>query len=381
MASLMSIVAISIDAMMPALGIMGGDLNVAFPNQVQFIIVFIFVGMGIGELFFGPLSDAIGRKKVLYCGFAIYILGSLVCYLAHDIDMLLVGRVIQGIGVSAPYVTAVAIVRDKFSGNEMARIMSLVMMIFILVPAIAPMIGQGLLFIASWRALFILYIVMALALSVWVYFRLEETLHPEDKIPFSMKAIFHGFGIVFKTRVTVCYTLAMGLCFGSFFGYLNSCQQIFMERYAVGTDFSLYFGGLALVLGAASLFNSRIVKKFTLPAICAWSTMGIIAASSLFLVVNLLMDVPVWMFVAYAGAVFFAFGLLFGNLNAVAMEPMGHLAGIAAAVTGAMTSAMSTVAGSVIGQMYDGTLMPVAAGFLVLNIFSLIAIKFGNLER
>nr|AMP57199.1 efflux_Bcr_CflA [uncultured bacterium] len=375
MASLMSVVAISIDAMMPALGIMGLDLNVQYANQVQLIIVFIFAGMTVGHLFWGPLSDAIGRKKVLYAGLFIYTLGSIVCYFAQNIDVLLFGRIIQGFGVSAPYVTSVAIVRDKFAGRDMARIMSIVMVFFIPVPAIAPALGQGILYIATWRAIFVLYMVMAVLIATWAYFRLPETLHPEDKIPFNPKAILHGFGIVFKTRITICYTIAMGICFGSFLGYLNSCQQIFMEKFAVGEMFAVYFGCLALTLGVASLLNSRIVAKFGMQHICERSTLAIILFSATFLAVNLMVDVQLWMFLVFAASIFFAFGLMFGNLNAIAMEPMGHIAGIASAVTGAMSSAMSMTIGAVIGQLYDGTLIPVVTGFLVLNILTLAMMK------
>lgn len=381
MASLMSIVAISIDAMMPALGIMGRDLQVSFPNQIQLIITFIFMGMTVGQLFFGPLSDAIGRRKVLFIGLAIYGVGSVICYLAQDIDTLLMGRIVQGLGVSAPYVTAVAIVRDKFAGRDMARIMSIVMVIFILVPAIAPALGQAILYVATWRALFVLYITLAVLLSLWAYFRLGETLHPEDKIPFSPKAIFHGFGIVFKTRITICYTIAMGICFGSFLGYLNSCQQIFMEKFAVGDLFAVYFGTLALVLGVASLLNSRIVQKFGMQNICERSTLAIILCSAVFLTVNLVTDVELWMFLIYAASIFFAFGLMFGNLNAIAMEPMGHIAGVASAVTGAMSSAMSMTIGAVIGQLYDGTLIPVVGGFLGLNILTLMMMRAAGRQK
>lgn len=377
----MSIVAISIDAMMPALGIMGEDLRVAFPNQVQFIIGFIFMGMTIGQLFFGPLSDAIGRRKVLFAGLGIYAIGSVICFLAQDIDTLLFGRIVQGLGVSAPYVTAVAIVRDKFSGRDMARIMSIVMVIFILVPAIAPALGQGILHLYTWRALFVLYIILAVLLGLWAYFRLPETLHAEDKIPFSPKAIFHGLGIVVKTRVTICYTIAMGICFGSFLGYLNSCQQIFMEKFAVGQMFAVYFGALALTLGAASLMNSRIVQKYGMQKICERSTLAIIISSAIFLAINYMVDIELWMFLGFAATIFFAFGLMFGNLNAIAMEPMGHIAGVAAAVTGAMSSAMSMTIGATIGQLYDGTLIPLVTGFVALNILTFLFMKLAGRHR
>jgi DHA1 family bicyclomycin/chloramphenicol resistance-like MFS transporter len=167
----------------------------------------------------------------------------------------------------------------------------------------------------------------------------------------------------------------MGICFGSFLGYLNSCQQIFMEKFAVGELFALYFGCLALVLGVASLLNSRIVQKYGMQNICERSTMAIILCSAAFLVVNLILDVHLWMFLIYAASIFFAFGLMFGNLNAIAMEPMGHIAGVASAVTGAMSSAMSMTIGAIIGQLYDGTLIPVVSGFLGLNILTLLMMK------
>lgn len=375
---MMSIVAISIDAMMPALGIIGQELNASFANQPQFIISSIFLGMMVGQLICGPLSDALGRKKVLYGGIVLYGLGSLICYFSQSMDMMLFGRVVQGLGVSAPYVTSVAVVRDKYAGRDMARIMSLVMMIFILVPAIAPSIGQGILFIASWRAIFFLYIAYALIIVTWVFFRLEETLKPEDKIRFSVKDIARGFGIVFKTRVTVCYMLAMGFMFGGLIGYLNSCQQIFQEMFAVGDKFALYFGGLALTIGVSSMLNSRIVQKYGMHRICIGAVSCLIAISAAFLAVNFLVDIELWMFVIFAGSIFFFFGLMFGNLNSIAMEPMGHIAGIASAVIGSTSSLISLTVGSTIGQMYNGTLLPMVTGLLVLNILTLGLMKLAG---
>ncbi len=371
-AAMMSIVAITIDAMLPALGIMGHELNVDYPNQVQLVITFIFMGMAAGQLVCGPLSDAMGRKKVLYGGLAVYALGSFICFQAPNIEIMLLGRLVQGLGVAGPYVTAVAVVRDKFSGRDMAQIMSLVMMIFIFVPAIAPALGQGILYIASWRMIFLMYIGLAALLALWITLRLEETLPPDKRIRFSLLSFAYGFREVFSNRVTVHYMFCMGIGFGSFIGYLNSSQQIFQEQFHTGEAFVLYFGGLALVLGVASLVNSRIVQRLGMQLICMRATMGIIAASAIFMVINLTMDVTLWMFVIYAAILFFNFGLMFGNLNSIAMEPMGHVAGIASAVIGATSSAMSLTIGTTIGQMYDHTLIPIVAGFLSLNIISLL---------
>lgn len=371
MALLMSCIAISIDAMLPALGVIGQALNVADVNETQYIISSIFLGMTVGQLFWGPLSDAIGRLKVLFGGMGIYMLGSVICYLSNDLTMMLIGRTVQGLGVSGPYVSVVSIVRDKYSGNDMARVMSLVMMIFILVPAIAPSLGLAIMHFASWREIYLMYIIMALVMSVWVYFRLPETIHAEDKIKFEMKNIIRGFKTVLSNRVTCCYMLCMGICFGGLIGYLNSSRQIFQDMFKVGDAFALYFGGLALVIGFASLLNSRIVQKYGMQAICFKATLAILIASAVFLVINLTIPVQLWMFVIYAAIMFFSFGTMFGNLNAIAMEPMGHIAGIASAVTGSASSLISLVVGSYIGQQFDGTLVPVVTGFFVLNAISL----------
>jgi DHA1 family bicyclomycin/chloramphenicol resistance-like MFS transporter len=250
------------------------------------------------------------------------------------------------------------------------------MMIFILVPAIAPMLGQGILMLWSWRAIFMMYVIFSVIIAVWIFLRLPETLKPEDKIPFSTKAISNGFRTVFANRSTMSYMVCMGIMFGSFIGYLNSCQQIFQVQFGVGENFVFYFGGLALVFGASSLCNSKIVVKVGMHKICRWSSVCIIAISALFLAVNLMMPVTLWMFIPFVAVLFFAFGLMFGNLNAIAMEPMGHIAGIASAVIGSVSSAISMVIGITIGQLYDGTLIPVVSGFLILNLLSLAIMQY-----
>lgn len=376
MALLISVVAISIDALLPALGLIAEDLHLADPNHAQYLIVSLFAGMAVGQLVCGPLSDALGRKKVLYWGIALYLCGSLLCLFAPQFEWVLAGRVIEGLGVSAPYVSAVSIVRDKYAGRAMARVMSIVMMIFIMVPAIAPSIGQGILLVAPWRAIFVLYIFYAVAVTGWIYFRLEETLPQEKRIPFHVPNIQRGFVEVFGNRLTMCYTLCMGISFGSFIGYLNSSQQIFQDQFGVGKMFTVYFGCLALVFGVASLLNSRVVEKLGMHYICARSFACIVAASALFLGVNLLVEVQLWMFLAYVAVLFLSFGLVFGNLNALAMEPMGHIAGIASAIIGSVSSVMSMVLGAFIGQMYNGTLIPMTLGFLVFGVLALVILLY-----
>ncbi|HEY8191432.1 MAG TPA: MFS transporter, partial [Alphaproteobacteria bacterium] len=189
MAALMSVVAISIDALLPALGMVAADFSLSNPNHAQYVIGFLFAGMAAGQLVCGPLSDALGRKRILYAGLALYLVGSVICLFAHDFSVMLAGRVVQGLGVSGPYVSAVSIVRDKYSGRTMARVMSIVMMIFIMVPAIAPSLGQAILFAASWRAIFVLYVVYAVVIGIWIFLRLPETLPSANRIPFRLASI------------------------------------------------------------------------------------------------------------------------------------------------------------------------------------------------
>jgi DHA1 family bicyclomycin/chloramphenicol resistance-like MFS transporter len=373
MASLMSVVAISIDAMLPALGFIGADLGVTNPNQAQYIIAILFGGMAIGQLIYGPMSDAVGRKKVLYTGLAFYALGSVVCYLSQDLNQMLIGRFIQGFGIASPYVSTMAIIRDKYSGRDMARIMSLVMVIFILVPCIAPTLGQTIIMFSSWRMIFVFYIVMIAAMTAYIFFRLEETLRPENRVKFSLRNLSHGFKVVFSNRHTVGYTVCMGLVFGSFMGYLNSSQQIFQVQFNTGKLFTLYFGCLAFLFGVSSLVNSYFVQRLGMRHICLRGTIATIIASSIFLGLNLTMEIHLWMFLIYAAVLFFVFGLMFGNLNSLAMEPMGEIAGLAASVIGFISTIISMTIGAVIGQMYDNTLVPISAGFLIAGVFSLLA--------
>ena len=380
-ALMMSVVAISIDALLPALGFIAKDIALDHSNQAQYLISILFLGMAIGQLVCGPLSDATGRKKILYAGIVLIVLGSAICFAAEDLSSLLLGRFIQGLGIAGPYVSAISIVRDKYAGNDMARIMSLVMLIFIMVPAIAPALGQAILLMSSWRAIFGLYIVYALVIGLWIFWRLEETLPPEYRIPFSRAGFVAGFKEVVSNYPTLCYTLCMGLFFGSFLGYLNSCQQIFQELFNTGELFAVYFGVLALVFGAASLVNARLVQRWGMELLCKRAVQGIVLSSAVFLALQWLSAPSLVGFLLYAAVLFFCFGVVFGNVNAMAMEPMGHVAGIAAAVIGAASSIMSMVIGTFIGQLYNGTLVPVTSGFLVLGALAYLLLLLAKARK
>ncbi|MFT5571961.1 MAG: DHA1 family bicyclomycin/chloramphenicol resistance-like MFS transporter [Cryomorphaceae bacterium] len=366
-ATLMAIVALSIDALLPAFDFIVQDLTVTDPNMVQLVVSALFIGLAIGQLICGPLSDAFGRKPILYISLAVYFIGTGICYFATSIDCLLAGRVVQGLGVAGPNITAITLVRDKYKGRQMAKIMSIVMMIFIMVPAIAPGLGQLILLFAGWRDIFVLYTVYALLVLAWVRFRLKETLAKEKRIPFNAKRLAGGFREVLSNRNTLSLTIAMGMVFGCLIGYINSCQQIIQVQLGAGKMFSVYFGILALLVGISSLLNSRIVEKLGMHYIASRALLTITVSAAIFLAVQQLVDVQLWMFLLFAAALFGSFGFISGNLNAMAMEPLGHLAGIAMAVIGSISSLLSISIGTTIGQLYDGSVLPITLGTMLMT--------------
>jgi len=380
-ATLMSIVAMSIDALLPAFGFITSDLSVTNPNQVQLVISALFLGLALGQLVCGPLSDAFGRKPILYIALGVYFIGTVICYLSQSIETLLIGRVVQGLGVAGPNITAISLVRDRYKGREMARIMSLVMMIFIMVPTLAPAIGQAILLVADWRAIFILYFIYAAAILSWVYLRLDESLAIDQRIPFRAKRLANGFREVLSNRSTTSITICMGMIFGCLVGYINSCQQIIQVQFDTGKMFSVYFGLLALLLGASSIVNSRFVEKLGMHYIASRALLFMVASSAVFLLAQQLTDTTLWMFLVYAGTLFASFGLIFGNLNALAMEPMGHLAGIASAVIGSISSVMSISIGTLIGQLYNGTVTPITIGPLVLAATAWVLLRYAHQHK
>ena len=261
MALSMSLVALAIDAMLPALAEIGSDLGLVRDNDRQLVLTVLFLGLSLGQLFYGPISDSLGRRGPIFFGFGLFILGSALAVVAPTFEWLLIGRFLQGLGAAGPRILTVAIIRDCAAGREMARLMSLVMMVFILIPAIAPALGQAILFIASWRGIFLALLLLSSMTLVWFYLRQPETLSFEARRPISPASLGGAFVEILHTRSTVLYTLAGGMIFGSFVGFLNSAQQIFQELYGLGVRFPAYFAVLALTIGCASLINARLVIR------------------------------------------------------------------------------------------------------------------------
>lgn len=372
MALLMSLPALAIDTVLPALPLMKEQLNVTADNHIQFVISFLFIGLMFGQLFFGPFADSYGRKTGLIVGLSIFIAGCIVSLVAPDIYWMLAGRLLQGAGAASARVICLAIARDLYQGRDMARIMSFVMAVFIFVPVIAPTLGQGILQVADWRTIFGVYIITALIAMFWMYSRLSETLAPKARKPFEWGVVLAGFGIVLRHKTTLLYTICTGLIFGGFTGYLLSAQQIFQNFYDVGDMFPIYFGISALSIGVASSINGMIVKRVGIRLICHYSLIVLILASGGFLLLFDLSDpeLPLLYYMVFIAVIFFCQGMLYGNLNALAMEPMGARAGTASAVIGSLSTAIAVAIGSLIGQLYDHTLTPLFAGFFCMSVMT-----------
>lgn len=373
-ALLISLAALSIDAMLPALGIIGSELNVADPNDNQLVIVTFFIGMAVGQFIYGPLSDSFGRKSVILLGLVIFAAGTLLSVTADSYQQMLLGRVLQGFGLAGPRVVSVALVRDLYSGRAMARVMSFVMTVFILVPMMAPALGQLVLNYSGWRMIFIGLLFVAILLSIWLIIRLPETLTDENRRSFAPGVLWLGFKEVVSNRVAMGFTLVTGLVFGAFIGYLSLSQPVLQDQYALGTQFPLYFGCLAGAIGLASLMNARLVGRYGMWRLIIISLVSIILFTLIYSpwVLAYSGHPPLLSLVTYLFLVFFAVGLLFGNLNSMAMEPLGHLAGIGAGLISALSTLLSIIFSLMIGQLYNQTIYPLVGGFLVLISIALL---------
>jgi MFS transporter, DHA1 family, multidrug resistance protein len=383
MATMTALIALSIDMMLPALPAIAATLGVQRANDGQLIVSLLFLGFGFGQFFYGPISESVGRKPAVYVGLALFSAGCVLALVARSFPMMLVGRVLQGVGVGGPRAMTIALVRDRFEGRAMARVMSLVMAVFILVPVIAPSIGQAILGFAGWRTIFGVYLGLGLMVWVWFAWRQEETLAPERRLPLSIGNIARGAREVVTNRLAIGYTLAAGLIYGAFIGYLSSVQQILQEQYALGPKFPLYFSTLAIALGGASLCNARLVGRYGMRRLAGLALRLVCAVSIVFLAVvaSRAGHPPLPALIAYLLASFFGIGLLFGNLNALAMQPLGHIAGIGAAMVGGSQTLISLALGTVIGQSYDNTVLPLVAGFAVLSALAIVVVRFAEKDE
>ncbi len=367
-AALMAVNALGVDMMLPALPAIGRDLAIADANQRQWIITVYMLGFGVGQLLYGPLADRFGRKAILLGTLAGFVAASIFAASSASFAALLGARALQGLMSASTRVLSVAIVRDRFSGRRMAKTMSVAQMIFFLVPIIAPSLGQLLLGLGPWRFIFYALATFAAAVLAWSLLRLPETLPVGRRIPISLASLAGSYRLTLTNRYSLGYAVATALTFGGVIAYVSSAQQIFVDHFGAGREFGLLFAACAFAMGCASFANSRLVERLGTRVLSQVGVLTLIALSIVHVAAVLLGIETLWSFIVFQALSLTCIGLCGSNFGAMAMEPVGHIAGSASSVQGFITSVGAVLVGSLIGQAYDGTTLPLAIGYLAIGV-------------
>ena len=369
-------IAFGTDTMLPAFPHIAKDLELSNVNKAQLIISSFILGTGLGQLISGPISDTFGRKPIITIGLVIFISACVVAYYADSLEMMLVARFIQGLGISAPRTVTLALIRDLYSGRKMAQVMSLAMAIFVLVPALAPSIGQIIFINFGWRSIYMAFIAFALIGLLWLNLRQPETLPFEKRKRLRPKEFVSAFKIVITNQAVIKYTLTLALSFGALFGYLNSAQQIFVDTLGAGLSFPLYFSIISVLAAPASFLNAALVMKYGMRLLATIGfALQIIFAILTIIIVNQGFLPKEWLliiFICWSVIAFFLKGLYIGNLNALAMEPMGAIAGMASAIIGASATMLGILIAIPIGLAFNGTATPVLIGYIACSSIAVI---------
>ncbi|MCP3429027.1 multidrug effflux MFS transporter [Opacimonas viscosa] len=372
MALLTSLVALSIDAMLPALTAMGNDLASTGAQQNHLVVSLFFIGMAFGQMFFGPFADARGRRATILVGMLIFVFGTFICMAAEDMTTMLVGRFVQAFGVSGPRIAAMAMIRDIYVGASMAKIMSFIMIIFILVPMAAPVIGQWIMLMSSWWYIFVFFLLITVLTAIWFFARQPETLHRSVRRPFALSEFVDAARFILTHRQVLPYIIAMGCIFGAFLAYLSASQTIFQNLYSTGEWFPYIFALLAFAIGCASMLNARLVEQMGMLRLCYLALFGHILTSLVLCIVvwffGGLPTLTIWIGLLFVD--FFFVGILFGNMNALAMQPLGQIAGVGAAFIGSLSSVVAVPLALFIDTFLADSLQPITLGFLILGLCS-----------
>ncbi len=375
-ASLMALNALAIDVFIPALQDIGIALGVENENQRQWVIPAYILGFGLAQIAYGTISDRFGRRPVLLFGLAVYVGASALATFVPSFEWLLAIRFVQGVGTAATRVVAISIVRDTFGGARMASVMSLVMMVFMAVPLIAPNIGQAIILFGDWKSVFWVTGIFGAVLAAWTFIRLPETLHPEYRLPLTVKRVTRAFRIVVTTRAAFGYAMATALTFGVLFGFITQAEQIFTQTFELGDYFTLAFSGIAVFMASASFMNSRLVERMGMRRLSHTALIAFtcIIALALATALTLGASMPFWLFAVLMATIFGCFGFIGTNFNALAMDPLGHVAGTASSVLGFLQTFLGGLLGSIIGYLYDGTVVPLFSGYLMLGLGAVVCV-------
>lgn len=373
-ALMMALNAMAIDIMLPAFPNIAASFDVTDAKLVQYVLLSYIIGFGLAQLFFGPVSDRFGRRAPLFFGVALYALCAVAGALAPSFEFLLIARFLQGVGAAATRVIAISVVRDTHSGRRMAATMSLVMMVFMVVPVFAPMIGQLMVLAGDWRLIFLFMAAISLLIGIWAMIRLPETLSPENRRPLTVKSIAQAFAIVLSNRVSLFYTLATSFFFGSLFAFLNVAQPIYVEIYQLGAYFPVAFAAVAVIMAGSAFINSRLVGRFGQRRLSHGALIGYFLFGLLLAGLAAAGPVPFWVFFGISMLMMPLFGFVGSNFNSIAMEPLGAIAGTASSTLGFAQTVIGGLVGAIIGQTYDGTVFPLAAGYAVVSALSLLMV-------
>ena len=374
MAALMAVNALSIDAMLPVLPEIGAALGIATENEQQWIVTSYLLGFGGAQLFYGPLADHFGRKPVLLAGLAIYMVFTVVAVFAASLDVMIIARVLQGMGAAATRVLAITIIRDCYSGRRMARVMSLTFIVFLAAPVIAPSIGQAIVAVARWEWIFGALGIFGTATAAWAWLRLPESLHAADRRAISPAGILQAFQLSLSSRIAVGYVLALTAMLGALFGFINSVQQVFADALGAPGLLTSVFALAAGCMAVASFVNSRIVERVGTRRVSHAALFGFIAIAGVHGLLAQGGGETVWLFAGLQSAMMFCFGLIGANFNSIAMEPVGSIAGTASSVFGFVTTVGGALIGFYIGQQFNGTVIPMTLGFVGCGVAALVIV-------
>lgn len=381
LALMQALQALAIDAMLPALGAIAHDLGAADPNRRQLVVGVFLVGIGIGSLVPGALSDRFGRRPVLFASLVFYILPMLACALVRDFDTLIALRLVQAIGCSGLAVIPPAIIRDRFEGDRMAKLQSLISVIFLTIPMLAPSIGQLILEFAGWRWIFGFMALLGVMVAVWAWLRLPETLHPEFRQPVRIGAVLGNFGTVLRNRASVGYVLGSSFTMAAIWGFINSSQQLVAEHFGAGRNFPYIFGAMAAGMAFANFVNSRIVERFGARRVSHAALLTYVAVASAQVFFAFGPHQTLWQFVAVMALTMALGGFIGANFGSIALQPFARTAGAAASVQGFLRTMIGAGVGMAIGQSFDGTARPFALAVLACGLTTLAFVLFSERGR
>jgi MFS transporter, DHA1 family, multidrug resistance protein len=383
-ASIMALNPLAMDMMLPALPNIGATFHVALANRPQEVLSTFLIGFGVGQFVMGPLADRFGRRPVLLGGMTVYLVASVLAISAPSFETLLLARLLQGLGTSATRVIATSIVRDCYAGRRMASVMSLAMMVFIAVPVVAPSLGEAVMLLTQWRGIFIVLTLYGVLTLIWSALRMPETLRPSERKSLAVRDVLGAFRQTLTNRQTIGYALAAGGVQASLYGFVFSAEQVFTEIYKLGNYFPLAFAVVAVGIAVAGFLNARFVGRVGMRMISHGAMVGFVLVAGTLLIAVRAQSLPLPLFMALAALMMFAFGLMFANFTALALEPQGHIAGTASSLYGSITTLLGIGIGTVIGQDYDGTLLPFATGFFFCALAALgvvFVVERGRLFR